>query len=48
MIYRTAEKLLRNFGGLCDYANIQYISDSFSIRDVSSTYHCGAERAQSQ
>lgn len=27
MIYRTAEKPLRNFGGLCDCANIQYISD---------------------
>lgn len=27
MIYRTAEKPLRNIGGLCDCANIQYISD---------------------
>lgn len=35
MIYRTAEKPLRNFGGLCDCANIQYISD----RELSEMFH---------
>lgn len=35
MIYRTAEKPLRNFGGLCDCANIQYkLSEMFHLLTI--------------